>query len=897
MPNPTVRNWKEFVRSHLSNLRIQPAREQEIVSELAQHVEQVYSDAIARRLSEADAMKQVEARFSNWAELAREIEGSEPRPVPESRTQILAGGWDDFRNTFRLFLKERAFAASVVLTMGLGIGANTAVFSVVNAALLRPLPFPDASRIVAIENTDPKHGDTGLPIDAADYYDFRARNQTLQELGIVRFQEAYGLTVGAEPESVIGHSATASFLRALGVTPWAGRLFNPDEEISGKDQAMLLSYGFWARRFGSDPSMVGTRVVLGGIPRNIVGILPPDFEVPDRPADVWVPLAPAPTEIQARFQHRYRMYGLIKPGITLARAREDFTAVNRQLMQEHPSTNSFDVHMLPWMEQRTAASKAGLWIIMAAVGLLLLIACANVANLILARSTARQKEMAIRVALGAGRFRILRQVLTESITLSVTGGIVGVFAAYWSVKSLGSWLPATLPGRAAIRLDLTTLAFALAISVITGILFGLSPALHTVRAGATEVLRQRSSADDRGSLRLRALLVMTEVAVSVILLVGGGLLVHSFLRVLGTDSGIDARNVLSMRIALPRARYSNPQKVIHFYEDLLQRLQTTTGVVSVGIVNALPLSGMLGTGPMNIEGRTFAPSDVPTVDWRPTSTDYFQTMGIPLIAGRGLAEYDTADAMQVAVADDKIAARYWPHENPIGRRIKLGSPDSQAPWMTIVGIVRNVRHDGLEQESRGQVYRPFRQYPVHGLPYWNYVLVIRTRGAAQTLAGAARRAILAVDPDQTAFEVRTMEDVLSRSVAPRRFQTTLVGGFAALALILASLGLYAVIAYSVTLRVPEIGIRMALGASRADILRLIAGSTAKVAGVGIILGLGAAVLLSRAIESQLYGVRARDFVSFGSAFVITMVVVMLASLAPMRRAVAIDPATTLRGEQ
>jgi putative ABC transport system permease protein len=625
-------------------------------------------------------------------------------------------------------------------------------------------------------------------------------------------------------------------------------------------------------------------------------VLPAGFEYPDHPAEAWAPLVPPPAEVQQRFLHRYTMLARLKPGVTIERAREDLGLINARLKREYPNTNAQDLGIMPLSEQRVASSKAGLVLLMAAVGLVLLIACANVASLLLARATARQKEIAIRAALGASRGRLLRQVLTESVLLALAGGTAGIGVAYWSLQAISGLLPANLPGRDAIAIDPTTLAFALAASILTGILFGISPALHASRATAADALRQRSNAGSRRSLRLRAGLVVAEVAVSVVLLVGGALLLRSFVHVMATNPGIDAHNVLSMQLALPRTRYQKPEQVTRFFSELLRRLSETPGVESAGIVNRLPLNGSLGAGPMGIEGRTFPPNDLPVIDVRSASPDYFRAMGIAVLDGRALADTDVPGSLQVAVIDDRIAARLFPGENPIGRRVRVGLQIESNPWVTIIGIVRNVRHDGLEKESRGQVYLAYRQYPVHGLNYNNYALVLRTAIAPAGMNEVVRRTILQVDPDQTAFEALTMDEILSRSVAPRRFQTLLVAAFALLALALASFGLYAVIAYSVTLRTPEIGVRIALGAGTGDVLALVAGETARLAAAGLALGLAGAAVLTRWLAGLLFGVSRLDLSAFAAAGILVGVVAVLATLAPALRAVRVDPSRAFAAE-
>ncbi len=801
----------------------------------------------------------------------------------------------DLRQSLRLLAKDRAFTASALITLALGIGANIAIFSVINAALLRPLPFDHPERILFIQNTDPRTGDP-IPVSAGDYNDFRDRTQTCEAVGLIRYRENLSLSLGKEAESITVHLATSSVFQAFGVSPVIGRLFTPEEERMGGDQAILLSYGAWQTRFGGRREIVGSRVSVGGAPGSIVGVLPPGFEYPDRPAEAWVPLVPTPSEVQERFQHRYRIVARRKADVPLQRVSEEFQAINAQIKLVYPKVNNFGMLVEPLSEQRVAASKSGLVLLMAAVGLVLLIACANVASLLLARATSRQKEISIRAALGASRGRLLRQVLTESLLLALAGGVAGIAVAYWSLQAITGLLPANLPGRDSIAIDAMTLAFAVTASLLTGMLFGVSPALNASHSSAADALRQRSNSGSRTSLRLRSALVVAEVAISAILLVGGGLLLRSFLRVISVDSGLETQNVLSMSFSLPRPRYAKAEATTRFFDELLRRLKDTPGVESAGIVNRLPLNGSLGTGPMGIEGRPYTAEDIPVVDVRSASEDYFSTLGIKLLDGRGFAETDTAQSTQVALIDDRVAARYWPGENPLGRRLKIGQQRDDNPYSQIVGIVRTVHHDGLDKESRGQVYIPHRQYPVHGLNVNLYSLVVRTAGNPGAMSEAVRRVILQVDPDQTAFEVQPMDQLLDRSLAPRRFQTLLVAAFAALALALASFGLYAVIAYSVTLRTPEIGVRVALGAGVGDVLALVASETARLVAAGLVLGLAGAALLTRWLEGLLFGVSRLDVTAFVAAGAIVALVALLATLAPARRALRVDPSRALAAE-
>jgi putative ABC transport system permease protein len=653
----------------------------------------------------------------------------------------------------------------------------------------------------------------------------------------------------------------------------------------------------WRRKFGADRAAIGRRVILNGISREVVGILPKEFEM-DRPADAWTPVIVSADEIRRRFQHRFRMYGRLKPGISVNMAQQDMDRINNELKRQHPTTNAFGVRVVPYGDDRVGSIRGSMTLLWLAAGLVLLIACANVANLMLARATSRQREVSIRAALGASRYRLIRQMLAESLTLAFAGAIAGVAVAIGGLQMMLPLLPANLPGRNAIGVSVPTLLFTVAAAVVTGVLFGLSPALQAARASAAEALRQRSPAGAAGGKRLRGALVVFEIALSVMLLVGGGLLLRTLFRVLQNDPGLNPANVVTMAVGLPSTgRYKQPAEGLAYFKRVTEGIAALPGVEAAGAVNRLPLSGALGTGPMSVEGDPKPPAKTPIVDWRFATPDYFRAMGIPMVAGRGITERETADAPQVVVIDDKLAATYWPKQDPIGKRLKLGNYHGEAPWITVVGVVHTVRHDGLDAESLGQAYRPYLQYPIHNLPSNNMAIVARVHGSAESSIDRIRRAVLAVDPDQAPYDVRTMESVVATSVAPRKFSATLVGFFALLALTLASVGVYGVISYLVALRTNEIGIRMALGASPSDIVKLIGGQTAGLAIAGLALGVVGSLAMAGPMKALLFGVSAFDGWSFAIAVGLVGFVAALATVQPARRAIRVDPVTALTAER
>jgi predicted permease len=592
------------------------------------------------------------------------------------------------------------------------------------------------------------------------------------------------------------------------------------------------------------------------------------------------------------------MYGRLKPGVSVSRAQQDMDRINNQLKRQYPLTNTFGIRVVAYSEDRVGAIRRSLNFLWMAAGLVLLIACANVANLLLARATSRQREVAIRAALGASRYHLIRQMMAESLTLALIGAAGGVAVAAGGLQLILPLLPANLPGRGAIRLNTSTLLYTIAAALVTGVLFGLSPARQAARAFAAEALRSRSTAGVSGGKRLRSALVVFEIALSVMLLVCGGLLLRTLQRVLQNDPGLNPAHVVTMIVGLPTTgRYKQSEVVTGYFQRATERISALPGVEAAGAVNRLPLSGALGQGPMSVEGHPTPPSQTPTVDWRSVTPDYFRAMGIAMIAGRGVTEHDTLAAQQVVVIDDKLAARHWPRQDPIGKRVKLGNYDADLPWLTIVGVVHTVRHDGLDMESLGQAYRPFLQYPIHLLNVNSMAIVARVRGPAAASVDRIRREVLEVDPDQPPYDIRTMESVVARSVAPRIFSATLVGFFAILALTLASIGVYGVISYLVALRTNEIGIRMALGASPFDVVKLIGGQTAGLAAIGLAVGMAGSFALAGSMKAMLFGISPFDPLSFVMAAALVGLVAVLATLAPARRAIRVDPVTALTAER
>ena len=788
----------------------------------------------------------------------------------------------DIRYGLRILWKNPGFTVICVLTLALGIGANTAIFSVVNALLLRPLPVPQAERLMMVWDTQP--GALRAPAAYPEYLDWKERARVFQELGAF-FETAPSLTGKGEPEQLQAIRVTSGLLPMLGVAPSPGRNFNPEEEKPDAERVAIISDALWKRRFAADPAVLGTKIVLGGEPHVVVGILPPGPVLEMHP-DVCVPLRLS-VEKAPRGLHFLRVLGRLRPGPDLAQARAELESAARQMRTDKLTRHGIEI--VPLQESMVGETRPALLVLLGAVGFVLLIACANATNLLLARAATRRKEIAIRLAVGAGRLRLIRQLLTETLILSVLGGGLGLLLALWGVDLLVSAVP-RLPRLEEIRIDGVVLAFTTGISLLTGLLFGLAPALQAASADLQESLKEggRQSGGSAARRRLRNLLVVSEVALSLVLLIGAGLLIRSFERVLGDERGFDASRVLAVDLNLPPAS-SEPAKQIAFFSALLDRVQKLPGVEAAGVVSHLPLSGNNTNSGIKIEGRSWPEDETPLADDRLVSTDYFRSLRIPILKGRAFTEQDREGAPRVAIINESLARRFFPNVDPIGKRIDMNWKSSG--WQEIVGVVGDVKHDGLDLPSSPAIYVPFLQAPDAGM-----TLVVRSGGDPLGLVQVIRDEVHHVDKNQPLSRVRTMEAVVAESVGPRRISMSLLSGFAALALFLAAIGIYGVIACSVTQRTHEIGIRMALGAGRGDVLRLVVGQGLKLVGMGVALGLIAAWPLARLLSGLLFKVSATDPWTFAAIPLLLAGVALCACYLPARRAARVDPLTALRFE-
>ncbi len=801
----------------------------------------------------------------------------------------------DIRYGIRMLLQNPAFTAIAVLTLALGIGANSAIFSVINSVLLRPLPYDESNRLVILWERSPQLD--GMSIAYPNFIDWRNQNKVFEKIGVYR-RQSYNLTGSGEPVQVLGGMVSADLFEALRIKPAIGRIFNQEEDKPGGKEVVVLSYGIWQRKFGGDPGVLGRTLSLDGKNYTVIGVTPEGFLFPSR-VELWTPVGQV--SAQQNWVNRGNhpgLYGLarLKPGVTIEQARSDMESVAVHLEQQYPASNTSNrISVVPMLDNAVQNIKPSLYVLFGAVGLVLLIACVNVANLLLARSASRQREIAIRTALGAGRSRIIRQLLTESVLLALVGGGLGLAIARWGVKLLVAVSPNSIPRASEIGLDGRVLLFTCAVSLLTGIVFGLVPAWQASKPDLNETLKESARGTSGGLKRqyMRSTLVVLEVAVALVLLIGGGLLIRSFYRLMQVNPGFRLEKLLSFSVNLPSARYSEQQQVVGFYTNLLDRLKALPGVESVAATSGLPLGNNGWQTSFSIEGRPEPePGKWPLTEAAAVAPGYFTTMGMPLLKGRTFTDQDNRkDAPRVMIVDPSFAERYWPGEEVIGKTVRMGRRQD-APPTTIVGMVGRVKMEGLDNDSnRTQAY-----FPQHQMGQSSMTIILRTTTDPLAVAAIARKQVAAIDPDQPIYNVKTIEQLRDDSVAPRRLSLLLLGVFAAVALTLASIGVYGVMSYSVTQRAHELGIRMALGAQRGDVVRLVTKEGMTLAGVGLVLGLAAAFGLTRLMSTMLFGVTATDPLTFGTISVFLGIVALCACYVPAHRATRIDPIVALRYE-
>ena len=807
----------------------------------------------------------------------------------------------DIRYGARVLLKHKAFTAVAVITLALGIGANTAIFSVVNELLLRPLPYRDADRIVMLWEVSPE----GRHQNTTSRANFRAwREQSTSSQHMAAFSDQrYTLVGDGEPEEVSGQLALPEIFKVLGVDPILGRTLLPEDAEPGKPPVAVLSYGLWQRRFGGQSDVIGKPILLNGVNRTIVGVMPRNFQFhikqrsgTGRPAEVWTTLPMPSGSIESDRGRFLSVVARLKDGVTPEQAAAELRTIQARLSDEVPQFNkNYRGEILPLREQFFGNVRRPLWLMLGAVGFVLLIACANVANLLLSLATSREREIALRAALGARRSRIVRQLLTESLMLALLGSMLGLGFAWLGIKALMLIAPRDLLNLQSAGLNLSVLLWTFGVSLFTGIVFGLAPALHISRLNLNDSLKEGGKAESgqaTGSRRMRSVLVVSEIALAVVLLASAGLLIKSFIRLQQVDRGFDTQNVISMVVRLPFARYREDAQLVTFFNQATERLKQLPGVRSAGMVNFLPLYGGLGSSTaFKIMGRPEpAPGQEPGTDVRVVDAGYFQTMGIPLLRGRNFSEPELREAKRVILINEALARQYFPNEEPIGQRLDVAM--FETPVITeIIGVVGNVRYDSLIDEAPPAVYFP---HPELAYPFMTFVL--RTEGDPAAIAPAVQREIRALDPNQPVSDVRTMEQVMSEAVSRSRFNTLLLALFAGLATLLSAVGIFGVMNYTVAQRTREIGLRLAIGAQPRQVLLLVLKQGLLLTVIGLGLGLAAAVALTRLLSGLLFGVAAVDATTFTTISLLLVAVSLLACYLPARRAMRIDPMLALRYE-
>ncbi|MFL6255659.1 MAG: ABC transporter permease [Pyrinomonadaceae bacterium] len=810
----------------------------------------------------------------------------------------------DIRYGLRVLVQKPGFTAVAVLTLALGIGANTAVFSLVSAVLVRPLKYREAERLVMVWEDETAAGFPRETPAVGNYADWKAQNRSFEDVAAID-QRTYDLTgEGGEPEKILGFGVTSNFFPLLGAEAARGRVLLPEEDKPGANRVAVISHGLWQRRFGGERAAVGREVMLNGEPYTVVGVMPADFQFEYPNVDLWVPAAFTSEQLADRGNHYLEVVARMKPGVTAAQADEDVKAITKRISEAYPNfATGLSAAVVPLREQLVGDVRRPLLLLLAAVALVLLIACANVAGVLLSRAAARRREMAVRAALGASRLRIVRQLMTECALLSAAGGLVGTLLALWTFAFLQQLVPAGLRASAEPRLDSAVLGFTLLVSLVASVAFGLAPALQASKTDLNDALKQAGGRSGAGAgRRLRGAFVVAEVALALVLLVGAGLVVRTLYNLRGQYAGLSPESVLTLRTQLADNRYREPARRAAFYDGVLERVKSLPGVVAAGYTTAVPLTRKGGANGLSIEGRDNGPGSNWNANHRQVSPDYFRALGLVVRAGRELTERDDEGSLPVAAINETMARSFWPNETAVGKRFKTGAPDGPEPWLTVVGVVEDVRQMASDEPVKAEMYVPYRQaarYYWQSSGYNSFAprdLVVRTSVSPTSIVPAVREALREVDPYQPVSLVRTLDEVLGRDTAQRRVGVILLAAFAGLALLLAALGIYGVLAFFVVQHTPEIGVRMALGASPADMLRMVVGRGMKLALAGVGLGLLAAFALTRLIESQLFGISASDPLTFAGLALLLAAVALLACLVPALRATKVDPLVALRYE-
>jgi putative ABC transport system permease protein len=801
---------------------------------------------------------------------------------------------EDLRYGARLLRRNPGFAAVAVLTLGLGIGANTAIFSVVSSVLLRSLPYADPDRVMMIWSEVPQRGWTNNIVYPADYLDWKAEARSFSRISAFR-EQSYNLTGTGDPVEMAGAAVAADLFPLLGVKPALGRTFTADEDRPGAVRVVMLGYGLWQERYGADRQMAGRSIRINGENLTVIGIMPPGFHFPpwEVRGQVWTPLgldAVAPS----RSMHELNVMARLKPGIPVEQAQAEMKLIASRIEREHPVSNAgWTARVTPLHDDLVEYTRPALIVLMAAVCLVLLIACANFANLLIARAVVRERETAVRNALGAGRVRLVRQFLTESVLLGLIGGALGLVLAFWGVRFLVSIAPPGTPGIELVHIDARVLGFTLAVSLVTVLAFGLAPSLAGSRFDVNEALKQagRTESGTAGKARLRAMLVISEFALALVLMVAAGLMIRSFILLHRIDPGFKPDHVIAATVPLLNTRYSDPGEQSRFFERVLSQIEALPGVEAATAAVTVPLEGNVGMGFVTEDNPNPKPGELPDANYQVIGPHYFRTLRIPLVSGREFTGRDRQGSPGVAIVNQALARLYFPHGDAVGKRLRLDR--KEGPWLEVVGVTGNIRHRSIELEPAPELFVPYTQYPWLTRPRH---LLVRTSSDPGPFGAAITAEVRSVDKDQPVSDIRTMNTVVGRSMARTRFSMSLLAAFGCLALVLAGVGIYGVVAWSVTQRTREIGIRMALGAGRSQVLWLVLARGACLAGAGVAIGIFGALAAARLLAGLVYGITITDPLTFASISLVLSAVGLAASYFPARRATKVDPMIALRYE-
>ena len=862
-------------------------RREQVVSEIGdelRHHQQMLAERLEREgLSSAEAAREAQRRLGNFATLR------------DSGYDVRGGGWieaivRDVRYGLRVLWARPGFALTAIVTLALGIGANTAIFSVASGLLLRPLPYPGGDRLAMIWMDNARINLREDWHSFPNVEDYRTQSTTFEHVAVFNnMSRTFG---DGDPERVIGAHATASLFNVLGVWPRHGRVFTPAESEQGAAPVVVLSHALWQRRFGGRMDVIESTVQMNGRGTKIIGVMPEGFAFPTRETSFWVPTVLNEQNRTSRGSFWLQAVGRMKPGVSVAQAQADLSRVNRGLLERFPGQKGYSIYVVSLFDQVVGRVRVAVMVLLGAVGFVLLIACTNVANLLLSRASSRERELALRAAIGAGRGRLVRQLLTESVLLAFIGGLAGLGLAWFGLGALLAAAPTDLPRLDEIRIDGRVLAFTLGLSVLTGILFGLVPALQTAAADPGRTLKEGGRGATTLGRSLRRGLVVIEVAMAVVLLVGAGLMVRSFINVQRVDLGFVPNHVVTARVALFGQNYQQPPRVVQFFTELVARTEAMPGIEGAAAVGTLFLSTTPNSTNFSIEGRPdFTPENRVEVPVDSITPNYFSVMRVPLVSGRFFDSRDVDGATPTVIINETMARQFWPGEDPIGRRMKYGTSDSNAPWMAIVGVVRDTRRTGVDAVVRPETYLPLAQSPSGGM-----TMVVRTSGDPSTAINALRSAMRSIDPAIPLFATRPVSELVGDMTAQRRLNTLLLSVFGIVAAVLAAVGVYGVLAYSVQQRTRELGVRVALGATTGTLLKLVLSEGLTLAAAGIVLGLVGALALGRVLTTLLFEVSAYDPATLAAIAGVAAMVALMACLVPALRAIRLDPVNALRAE-